>query len=55
MLEMCANKYSTNSAFKFRNEPRLNIINKTYREFVDDVNALGSALLNLGFKNSLLS
>ena len=52
MLEMCANKYSTNSAFKFRNEPRLNIINKTYREFVDDVNALGSALLNLGFKNS---
>ena len=52
MLEMCANKYSTNSAFKFRNEPRLNIINKTYREFVDDVNALGSDLLNLGFKNS---
>lgn len=55
MLEMCANKYSNNIAFKFRNEPRLETIIKTYSEFIDDVKAFGSALMDLGLKNSRIA
>ena len=52
MLKMCADKYSSNIAFKFRSEPRLETIMKTYPEFYDDVNAFGSSLIELGLKNS---
>ena len=55
MLEMCANMYSENIAFKFRNEPRLETRMKTYPEFFHDVNAFGSALIELGLKNSRIA
>lgn len=52
MLDMCETRYSDEVAFKFRNEPRLETISKTYSEFVNDVRAFGSALANLGLKGS---
>lgn len=55
MLKMCADKYSSNIAFKFRNEPRLPTITKTFLEFYDDVNAFGSSLTELGLKNSRIA
>lgn len=51
MLEKCESWYSDNIAFKYRNEPRLDTISKTYREFVRDVNSLGTALIKIGLKN----
>ncbi len=51
MLEKCESKYSDSIAFRFRHKPGLETINKTYREFVRDVDSLGSALLNIGLKN----
>lgn len=51
MLEKCESKYSDNIAFKFRYKPGLETISKTYREFIKDVDCLGSALLNIGLKN----
>lgn len=51
MLEKCELGFSDNIAFRFRYEPHLDTIYKTYREFVRDVNSMGSALLSLGLKN----
>lgn len=55
MLKMCAEKYSSNIAFKFRNKPRSETITKTYSEFNDDVNAFGSSLIKLGLKDSRIA
>lgn len=51
MLKKCESWYSDNIAFKYRYEPRLDTITKTYREFVKDVDSLGTALLKIGLKN----
>jgi long-chain acyl-CoA synthetase len=52
MLNKCRVKYGDKIAFKYRHEPKDETVCKTYSEFFDDVNALGSALVKLGLKNS---
>lgn len=52
MLQMLKEKYPDGVAFKYRNDPRSDIISKTFPEFANDVNALGSALSELGLMGS---
>lgn len=52
MLALCEEKYSEGIAFKYRNKPRTDVISKTYLEFAEDTRAFGSALFELGLKDS---
>lgn len=51
MLEKCNSKYPDSIAFKYRYEPGSETISKTYTEFFNDVNCMGTALLDMGLKN----
>ncbi len=55
MLQKCSKHYGDHVAFKFRNDPKDQTMSKTYREFTKDVDALGSALVSLGLKNSRIA
>ena len=55
MLEMCAKNYPHDIAFKYRNEPRSETVMKTYSEFNNEVKAFGSALMELGLKDSRIA
>ncbi len=52
MLQKCEANYGDQIAFKFRNDPQKPTENRTYSQFVRDVNSLGSSLLELGLSNS---
>ncbi|NLZ46204.1 MAG: AMP-binding protein [Clostridiales bacterium] len=52
MLELCEENYLDEIAFKYRNKPRNEVINKTYKEFINDTRAFGSALFDLGLEGS---
>ncbi len=55
LINKSAKKYANEDAFKFKtNEPgKFRII--TYKEFVDQVNNLGTALINLGLKDKRIA
>ena len=44
-------KYGKETAFKFKSEISSDLIIKTYDEYIDEVNALGTALISIGLKN----
>lgn len=53
MLDSSVELFGNNPAFKFKRKGA--IISKTYIEFKNDVEALGTALIDLGLKNSHIS
>lgn len=53
MLDSSVELFGNNPAFKFKRKGE--IISKTYIEFKNDVEALGTALIDLGLKNSHIS
>lgn len=53
MLNSSAELFANNPAFKFKNNGE--IISKSYLEFKNDVEALGTALISLGLKDSHIS
>ena len=53
MLDSSVELFRNNPAFKFKRNGE--IISKTYIEFKNDVEALGTALIDLGLKNSHIS
>ncbi len=52
LINRSANLYKNDIAFKYKKSPKdTNIISVTYSEFKNDIDNLGTALLNLGFAN----
>lgn len=52
LINRSANLYKNDIAFKYKKSPKdTNIISVTYLEFKNDIDNLGTALLNLGFAN----
>ena len=52
LINRSANLYKNDIAFKYKKSPKdTNIISVTYSEFKNDIDNLGTALLNLGFEN----
>ena len=52
LINRSANLYKNDIAFKYKKGPKdTNIISVTYSEFKNDIDNLGTALLNLGFAN----
>lgn len=52
LINRSANLYKNDIAFKYKKSPKdTNIISVTYSEFKNDIDNLGTALLNLGFGN----
>ena len=52
LINRSANLYKNDIAFKYKKSPKdTNIISVTYSEFKNDIDNLGTALLNLGFVN----
>lgn len=51
------NKYPENIAFKIKekNEENIKYIDVTYKEFLDEVNNLGTGLFSLGLKNKRIA
>lgn len=55
MLQQCDTRFGDQIAFKFRKEPQSQTESKTYHQFVRDVNALGSALIDLGLSDNRIA
>ena len=53
MLNSSVELFGNNPAFKFKRDGQ--IVSKTYIEFKNDVEALGTALIDLGLKNCHIS
>lgn len=52
LINRSANLYKNDIAFKYKKSPKdTNIISVTYSEFKNDIDNLGTSLLNLGFAN----
>jgi len=49
----CASVYKDNTAFQFEEDNK--IIKVSFQEFLDDINALGTALYNLGLHNAKIA
>lgn len=52
MLRSRTEKYPNNPAYMFRRKPNSEVILKTYREFMSDVEGIGTALIDKGFEGS---
>lgn len=55
MLNKSAKKYGDKAAFKFKTEIPGEFREKSYKEFFNEVNALGTALINLGLKDKRIA
>lgn len=49
MIQNSGRQYGQLNAFRFRSDPAAELQSKTYLEFIDDYQSLGSLLLKLGF------
>lgn len=47
MIQQSAELFGERTAFRFRHTPQSQVISKTYREALDDINAFGSALIKI--------
>jgi long-chain acyl-CoA synthetase len=54
LIKSSAEKYGDKIGFKFKDSKGL-IIGKTYNEFDDEINCLGTALISMGLKNTHIS
>jgi long-chain acyl-CoA synthetase len=54
LLEKSSKKFNNKTAFKYKNK-KGDIIEKSYSNFYNDVNALGSSLISMGMKGSKIS
>ena len=55
MLGQSVDLYGNLPAFRFREDPKGEVIRRTYREVGSDVNALGTALLSLGLADKYIA
>jgi len=55
MIGKSAKKYGDKAAFKFKTETPGKFREKSYKEFVNEVNELGTALINLGLKDKRIA
>ncbi len=55
MIGKSAKKYGDKVAFKFKTETPGKFREKSYKEFVNEVNELGTALINLGLKDKRIA
>lgn len=55
MLRSRAKKYANNSAYMFRRKPNSEVIVRTYSEFMNEIDAVGTALLDQGFGGDHIS
>ena len=52
MLKKCDMRYGDRIAFNFRREPHDQTESKTYHQFIQDIDAFGTALMKLGLSGS---
>lgn len=52
LLRLCEERYGNRTAFKFRRTPHSQVESRTYSQLHSDVNAFGSALVNMGLLGS---
>lgn len=55
LLTKSAKKYGNKAAFKFKTDEPGKFREKSYKDFYDEVNALGTALINLGLKDKRIA
>ena len=55
LLNKSAKKYGDKAAFKFKTDVPGEFREKSYKEFFNEVNALGTALINLGLKDKRIA
>lgn len=56
LLDRVASKYKNNVAYKYKKEPSdTEVIEKTYQEYIDDVKALSTSLLELGYEGKKIA
>ena len=51
MIGYAKDNYGQNSAFKFKNKETKELYTMSYNDYIDDVNALGTALISIGLKD----
>lgn len=54
LVSYCAKKYKNKDAFVFEDEHQ-HVIQISYMDFLNDINALGTALYNFDFKNTVIA
>lgn len=52
MLRSRTDKYGNNPAYMFRRKPNSEVILKTYKEFMADIEGIGTALIDKGYQGS---
>lgn len=56
LLDRVASKYKNNVAYKYKKKPSdTEVIEKTYQEYIDDVKALSTSLLELGYEGKKIA
>ena len=55
LLEQSEKRFGNKSAFKFKTEEPGKFRTKTYKEYIDEINALGTALISIGLKNKRIA
>ncbi len=55
LVKNSVKKHADSIAFKFKDRDKKRVITKTYREFGNDIDCLGTALISLGLKGSFIA
>ena len=55
MLQKTGEKFGNNPAYKFKTENPEEFTYITHKQFRDDINNLGTALINIGLKNKRIA
>ncbi|MCX7773801.1 MAG: AMP-binding protein [Clostridia bacterium] len=55
MIKRCETEYGNHTAFRFRHDPQGQTQSRTFKQFAQDINAFGTALIHTGLQNSRIA